>query len=503
MGGERLALLWAMGTRGPCPCPRGGQPEWACPLCGVRAKQGGGVVNFAGHSPLNEWLVRRMRAHGDAVASASGLPTPTDIRRWQLDRLRRTMVHARSSSPFLAKHLADVDVGRIRTMEDLRLVPCMTPEDVRREGDALLCVSRDEVARVVTLTSSGTTGKPKRVHHTAEDLEATCDYFRWGMAAMVGEGQTAFVLMPGDRPGGVGRLLCEALKRGGARAVLHGELTDSRAAVEHLLAEGARCVVGPSAHVNMLARQWRALDLPRDVVRTALLCWDVVPEAVVHNVSGAFGCGVFRHWGMIETGLGGAVECAHGGGLHLREPDVLLEIVDPVTLQPLPDGEFGEMVVSTPLRRGMPFIRYRTGDRGRILPGACGCGSPLRRLDPMVRRLDEAVTAAVPGAGSAVDYLSLGDLNEALYALDDVWDYSARLVGRTLRLSVCGEDGEGSEYGGRNEHGGLAGSVRSALDSVPAVRELVRSGRLELRIDTHPGAAPAVPGLAKRRLMPG
>jgi phenylacetate-CoA ligase len=74
------------------------------------------------------------------------------------------------------------------------------------------------------------------------------------------------------------------------------------------------------------------------------------------------------------------VECAARQGYHWREADLYFEIVDPVTGQPLPDGEAGEIVFTTLTRQGMPLIRYRTGDISRFLPGPCACGAVLRRL---------------------------------------------------------------------------------------------------------------------------
>ena len=312
-----------------------------------------------GSKPLDRWLLRCMDR-----PDVESPPCPEELRGWQLARLREIVIHARQNSPFYARHLEKVDPLAIGSFEDFSRLPCITPETVREAPERLLCVSQDEITRVVTLQSSGTTGRPKRIFNTGDDLEATTEFFNWGMRNMVGQGETALVLMPGDRPGGVGRLLGKALSRFGAGAVSLGALEDAETAVDRLLDEGASCIVGSPPHVNLLARAWETRGLPPGQVRSVLLCWDSIPAAVARNCERIFGCGVFRHWGMIETGLGGAVECSPGSGMHLREAELYLEIVDPVTGALLPDGEFGEMVVTTPLRRGMPLIRYRTGDVG-------------------------------------------------------------------------------------------------------------------------------------------
>lgn len=420
---------------------------------------------------LDSWLVHRMGWTGD------GLPSPDDVRYWQMEQLRAVVKHARSNSPFYARTYAAVDVDGLRSSRDFSCLPMMTADDLRESPEQLLCVSQDDIARVVTLHSSGTTGLPKRVFHTQEDLEATVDYFDRGMRNLVVPGQTAFVLMPGERTGGVGRLLMEALSRSGARGVAHGVLEDAEAALEQLLAESASCIVGPAAHVNLLACVWEKLSLPKGIVRSVLLCWDAAPKAVVRNLERIFGCRVFRHWGMIETGLGGAVECAPGSGMHLREADVYIEIVDPVSGRAVPDGQIGEMVVSTPLRRGMPLIRYRTGDIGRILPDQCACGSPMRRLDPRVIRTSDGISV---GSG----LLMLADLNETLYAVPGLGDFAAAFKGKTLRVRVSG----GAEIRDR---------VQSALQAMP----IVVQGNLAIEIEMNNVAAPAVSGLGKRRIL--
>ena len=107
--------------------------------------------------------------------------------------------------------------------------------------------------------------------------------------------------------------------------------------------------------------------------------------SVRRRLEGALGCRVYDHYGSTEMGYGGALACGQGPGLHLREADLYFEVVDPATGRPLPEGAFGELVFTTLTRRGMPLVRYRTGDLTRFLPGACPCGCPLRRIAPPVR----------------------------------------------------------------------------------------------------------------------
>jgi phenylacetate-coenzyme A ligase PaaK-like adenylate-forming protein len=116
-------------------------------------------------------------------------------------------------------------------------------------------------------------------------------------------------------------------------------------------------------------------------MRTVLLTAEYVSDEALAYVKDAWQCEAFEHYGMTEMGLGGAMSCAAHIGYHPREADMIFEIIDPDSGEPLPEGEPGEVVFTTLTRTAMPLIRYRTGDISRWIPGACPCGSVLKRLD--------------------------------------------------------------------------------------------------------------------------
>ncbi len=429
-------------------------------------------------APLDDWLRSCLDLWSvDARA----------LRQWQMAELRRTLAHAQASGPLYRSLLGPYDPAALRSLGDLGRLPRITADDLRRHPEALLCVSQDEVARAVTLQSSGTTGPGKRIFFSAGDLERTIDFFHHGMRLMMEPEQTALVLLPGDRPDSVGKLLAEAVKRLGGRGLVKGPLDDPEATLDIIRSERVSCLVGSPAHLNVLAALWRSQGLgPGDSpVRAALLCWDAVPDAVVRNLAAAFGCRSHRHWGMVETGLGGAVECTPGSGLHLREADLLVEIADPDSGRSLPAGEWGEITVTTLRRRAMPLVRYRTGDLGRIRPGACPCGSPLRLLDPDIRRL-----------GGAHQEVDLTLLNETLYSLTGLADFTAsvepgELPGESvLHIRVCSP----------NRDPGLPDRAVQAVRELKNVRQALAAHSLNVQAKLLDGPGPAEPGLAKRYL---
>lgn len=409
------------------------------------------------------------------------IPTREQLQEWQLERLIEVVAYAQKNSAYYADHLGDIDPSTMTSFEDFAQIPCLTQEILRNEPEHLLCVPQKDVGPMVTLSSSGTTGKPKRTFHTSEEMQATVDYFTSAMSGLVAEGEVAFVLMPEDGPGNVGRLLKEAVDRFGAQVVTHGILEDVDAAIDHCLETKASCIVGTPAHLNVMSMGWEQRGLIPHNINSVLLCWDAVPGPVVHRVERVLGCSVYRHWGMVETGLGGAVECEPHSGMHLRETDVFVEIVRAGTCTPCPDGEFGEIVITTPMRRGMPLIRYRTGDMGRIIPGECFCGSPLRRLDTQIRRMSDSVDLA------GVD-LSLFDLNEALYGVEGLADFSVEYSRGTLRVFACGLGHDLSEY------------IRNALLRETQVGKADAEGAIKLEIVVRQGCATVGEGLGKRRI---
>lgn len=371
-------------------------------------------------SPLDAWLAERIGA----------VPEPAALARWQGMALRRTLAWAREMSPFYARRLAGIDPAAVGP-EDLDRLPRTSAEDLRGSDGEFLCVSRDEIARVVTLRSSGTTGPAKRTHFTAQDLEATREFFTVGMSTFAGPGSRVFILLPGERPDSVGDLLARSLEGLGAAAVPHGPVTDPAAAAAALAGSGADCVVGLPVQVLSLVRGPHASRVPAGQVKSALLVSDHVPRAVVRAVEDGWGCRAFSHWGMTETGLGGGVECEVRDGYHLREADLLVEVTDPDTGRALPPGETGEVVFTTLSRRGMPLIRYRTGDLAAWRTGPCPCGSVLRRLGPVRGRVDGAA-----GLGNGLR-LDICDLDEALFPLPGVLDFSARLGGNARAGLLC------------------------------------------------------------------
>jgi len=327
-------------------------------------------------SPLDPWLAARM-----------GLPEPhpDTVVAWQMRELRRTLAWAREVCPFHALRLGGLGLEALRTPADLALLPRMEPADLAAPG--LLAVSQDEVARVVTLNTSGSSGPPKRLLFSEADLARTLDFFGVGMSTLAGPGDVALVLLPGRREQGVADLLARALPDIKARALCPPEGWTPADLPALLKAEAVSVLVAAPTQLRALLGHAKASAACRRSVRAVLASGEPLPRELRAEVEAAWGCEVFDDWVMTETGYGGGVECSAHSGYHLREADLLVEVADPATGAPLPPGELGEILVTTLGPRALPLVRHRTGDAARLLPGPCPCGSPLRRLGPVQGRL--------------------------------------------------------------------------------------------------------------------
>jgi phenylacetate-coenzyme A ligase PaaK-like adenylate-forming protein len=324
---------------------------------------------------------------------------PETLAAWQLERAGRTVAYARTHSRFYARRLAGADRSSCATRAGLERLPFTWPGELAEDPLAFLCVPQSGVARVTTQFSSGTTGPSKRVFCTAGDLERTVGFFAQGMTDLVAPGQEALVLLPGGGEGGVGRLLQGALERIGVSGRLGAPGWSTREVLA--AARGVHCLVGLPSELFHLCRVDPGLR-----PATVLLSGDYIAPAVVAALEGAWHCRVATHYGLTEAGLGGAVQCRAAQGHHLRDADLLFEVVDPDSGRPLAPGEQGEIVLTTLNHEAMPVIRYRTGDLGRMLPGPCPCGGPL----PLLGRVEGRRDGDIALDGGLLNMRGLDDL---------------------------------------------------------------------------------------------
>jgi phenylacetate-CoA ligase len=416
-------------------------------------------------TPLEPWIKARIGT------TSVGADLRSDIDRHQLRKLQETIDYVRTRAPFYRRLFDGVKGSDLKSLEDIASLPFTTAEDLMEDDLRFLCVSRDEISRVVTLNTSGTTALAKRIHFTEDDLELTTDLFHHGMQALIRPGQRVLILMPGEQHGSVGDLMVKALPRMGAEGILHGIVLDEGAAIAEIVAKEIDCLIGIPVQVLGLVRHPDAACIPQGRIKSVLLSADYVPCAIVSEIERAWGCPVFNHYGMTEMGLGAAVDCCALSGYHIREADLYFEIVDPVTGLPVPDGQMGEVVFSTLTRKGMPLVRYRSGDLSRFVPEPCPCGTILKRL--------EWVTGRIRGGVSVGQrfMVTVADLDEALFPLPGLLNFYTELRGSRENGSMHVKLYTGTHTGCEAT---LPDKARLALEKIPALRAALDEGTLTL-----------------------
>ena len=435
-------------------------------------------------TPLEGWL------SGKIFGSPRRVLTLEDIRRYQLEKVRETIDYVSERSLFYRKRLAGLSGRDLRQLEDLSAFPFTTMEDLHESGLQFLCVSQSQVERVVTVQFPERPEKTRRISFTSDDLELTIDFFHHAAAILVNPGQSVLILMPGDRPGSVGDLLATAFARGRIRGLVHGIIRDPARTIDEIADKKIDCVIGIPTQVLALARHESARRIPRGLIKSVLLSADYVPSAIVNELVRVWDCRVFNHYGTTEMGLGGGVECEAFAGYHLREADLLFEIVDPASGRPMPPGQSGEIVFTTLGRTAMPFLRYRTGDLSRFLPDPCPCGTVLRRVEKVRGKIRDMVLLR------SGEWLGMAGLDEAVFGIPGIVNFVPSLIRahKQDRLEVVIHPVSDPDHLGPEV-------ILTALESVPAIARAVKGGHLILGPIRFTRESRITTGVAKRTIV--
>ena len=315
------------------------------------------------------------------------------LRELQLERMKQSVRHAYDNVAFYQQSFKEAGVtpDDLQTLEDLERLPFVVKQDMRDAYPfGLFAVPQKDVARIHA--SSGTTGQATVVGHTASDLKNWGDCFARGIAMVGGDENSTIQVSYG-----------------------YGLFTGGLGA--HAGGEAMGCSVIPTSSGNTRRQVQMMKDCGTDILACtpsyALLIADTAIEmgydpATEFKISGGiFGaepasdnmreeiasklgiqyCDVYGLYEIMGPGV--AMECAERAGLHVAEDHFYCEILDPETLKPVPDGEWGELVITTLTRECCPLVRYRTRDVTRIISEPCACGRTHRKIDQLRGRTDD------------------------------------------------------------------------------------------------------------------
>jgi len=308
----------------------------------------------------------------------------------QAKRLRSTIAQA-SNAPFYAERLKPFLGKKFPLPDRISELPFTTKADLRDQFPyGTLAVPLEEVIRLHS--SSGTTGNPTVIYHTQKDIEdwqdmlARCMF----MAGMRKNDVFQNMMGYGLFTGGIG--FHYGAERLGALTIPIGP-GNSRRQIWFMQAFKTTAVHVLPSYALRLSTFFPEMNIEprRDLsLRMAFVGAEPHTEETRRKIEDIYGIKVYNSYGLSEMcGPGVAFECPKQSGLHLWEDHFLMEIIDPDTGKPLPEGEWGELVLTSLTRTATPLIRYRTRDLTRIIPGACACGRTHRRIDRIKGRSDD------------------------------------------------------------------------------------------------------------------
>lgn len=315
-----------------------------------------------------------------------------DLEALQLEGLQALVKRVYEKIPFYKESFdkAGISPEDIKSLADLTKLPFTVKQDMRDAYPfGLFAVPRKEVVRVHC--SSGTTGTATVVGYTQKDLENWGDCFARALyGAGCGPDSTLQIAYGyGLFTGGLGA------HNGGERAgctVLPMSTGNTKRQVRLMKDFDVDCLCcTPSYALNIAeVAEEEGYDIREFPIHAGILGAEPCSEATRAEIEQKMGIQFYDIYGLSEVmGPGVACECEKQHGLHVCEDQFIIEILDPKTLQPVPDGEWGEVVFTTLCKECSPLVRYRTRDISRILVGECECGRTFRRMDRIAGRTDD------------------------------------------------------------------------------------------------------------------
>jgi phenylacetate-CoA ligase len=344
------------------------------------------------------------------------------IKEYQWLKLRKCIRHAYKYSPYYHKVFRDNNLkpNDIKDFKDLVKIPATKTEDLQKNPKSFFTVPEEKFSKV--FTTAGTTGKPKKAYFTKKDLDKIISTA--GMAGKIMWGLTdkdviriSFEVGYGTEMWG--NSFCLERAYGGIIGAL--TLVTGRLSIEEELEiikeYKPNVFTDVSSRVNYLTKEMKKLcDLKSLGIKKFLIGAEPTPSSMRKNIEKEWNADVYIGYGTTEIGLLMAGECERKHGFHLGEINYYTEVIDPKTGEQLEDGEIGELHFTTFDREGMPLIRYNSHDLGRIIPGDCECGVPIKRIE-IKGRSDDLIPI---GAG---DNLFTKMFDEAIFSIPEVQEY--------------------------------------------------------------------------------
>jgi len=284
-----------------------------------------------------------------------------------------------------------VNLDKINTIKDLKYLPLTTKEELREVYPlGLQAVADEDIVRIHS--SSGTTGKPIIIPYTQKDVDIWAEMMcRCFISAGVTKLDRVHIT-PGYGLWTAGIGFQAGTEKLGAMAVPMGPgNTDKQ--LQMMMDLHSTILIGTSSYALVLAEEIQKRNMKEKIsLRKGIFGSERWGQKMRERITKEMGIEVFDIYGLTEIyGPGIAIDCELHEGMHYWNDHLVFEIIDPITEEPLPEGDVGELVITTLTKEGAPLIRYRTRDLTRLIPGECKCGSPYPRIDRIIGRTDDMV----------------------------------------------------------------------------------------------------------------
>ena len=309
----------------------------------------------------------------------------------QLDLITAQLKTLKDRSAFYAKKFEGIDLSDVRTQEDFQKLPFSEKDDLRAVYPlGLQAVPDEEVVRIHS--SSGTTGTPVIIPYTQQDVIDWATQFArcYEVAGITNKDRIQITPGYGLWTAGIGfQLGAEKL---GAMAIPMGP-GNTEKQLQMMQDLKSTVITATSSYALLLAEEISKRDL-RDKIhlRKGVIGSERWGEKMRSRIENELGIEIYDIYGLTEVyGPGIGISCDEHAGMHIWNDFVYIEVVDPKTGEQMPDGEVGELVLTTLRKQGAPLIRYRTHDLTRIIPGDCACGCKHPRIDTLVGRTDDMI----------------------------------------------------------------------------------------------------------------
>jgi len=307
----------------------------------------------------------------------------------QLEQVNSRIKALIASNSFYGEKLKKAGILKVNSAEEFESLPFSEKKDLRDAYPLkLMAVPEEEIVRIHS--SSGTTGTPVIIPYTAKDVDDWAVMFKRCYETAGITNLDRIQITPGYGLWTAGIGFQNGAEKLGAMVIPMGPgNTEKQLQMMQDLKSTVLC--STSSYALLLAEEIEKREIKDKIyLKKGVIGSERWSDKMRQRISESLGIELYDIYGLTEIyGPGIGISCKCGSGIHYWDDYIYIEIVDPKTLKPVPDGEMGEIVITTLVKEGAPLIRYRTHDISRIIPNECPCGCKFPQIDVIMGRTDD------------------------------------------------------------------------------------------------------------------